>query len=49
MIFKDLDKTDLKKIAQNYNLDESSIEELLEDYDTSLGARLLTRKIRSRV
>lgn len=47
--FKDLTKDDLKKIARKYINDEKTIEQLLEDYDISLGARLLTRKITQHV
>ncbi len=46
IMFKELNKDDLKKIAETKsNLSQERIEELLLDYDTHLGARLLTRKI----
>ena len=46
IMFKELNKDYLKKIAESKsNLSQERIEELLLDYDTHLGARLLTRKI----
>lgn len=45
MMFRDLDKDDLRKIALRYGMDHQFIEDLLEDYDPSLGARLFTRKL----
>lgn len=45
MMFRDLNKDDLRRIALKYEIDDCLIEELLEDYDLSLGARLFTRKL----
>ncbi|MEE0967477.1 MAG: ATP-dependent Clp protease ATP-binding subunit [Bacilli bacterium] len=49
IVFRTLDKEDLREIALKYDIEEHKINELLDDYDISLGARLLTRKINQHV
>ena len=49
IVFRTLDKEDLKAIAYKYGIEENKIEKLLEDYDVTQGARLLTRKISQHV
>lgn len=45
IMFRSLDKNDLRHIAEKYEISEEQINTILEDYDVGLGARLLTRKI----
>lgn len=45
IMFRNLDKNDLRKIAKKYNITDSQIDDILREYDMSLGARPLTRKI----